>query len=783
MKPNFTSTLLTVLLLVITNIVGAQTLDLSKTVDNITTGTPGNLAAQTQILEYTINVRNLSTQNLTASKMMDNIPAGSAYIANSTTLNGIAVADRAGLMPFTGTGGTIQSPGATSGILRPNITAVIKFRVRVTANGGNIRNSAIVESLYQSNTVVQNTNTVFTNLSADPTCSMVYQSTSSTVDGFPQSPSNRPYRYIKLLNTANGTASSTIYNGATGLCFDAVSGASLTAGSVLLYASAIAYDKATNRIYFVNNNSAAPQDLCFVDLNTSPVVAKRFTGYPVETTTGTGYNVNRMSFASDGFGYAITENGMDIIRFSMNGSGLPVITRMGALLNAPSNGAMDILNEKGGDIFGDGSGNLYLVANSSNLYKINPNTKVSTFLGSVNPFPGTSNSIAVDASGNVYIGGAYQNVYTVNLATMGASSITGGSTSNVWTNGDYTSCAFPVLAPALTANKTYSNINGKPFVVGGDTIEYRIEVSNTGNINAAGVKLYDGIPASTNYIAGSTKVNGVTIPDVSGTMPFSIAGGRLINSTGEQAGIIKPGAANKVVMTFRARIDPLNYVCNQSRITLLDDNGNTMFINSDDPGQSGGQNPTCFYSDGVLPASHISLKGTIYHEQSNLAWTVTTDQEVSRYEVEFSEDGYTFINAGTVAARKDGSYENRYAYTDNINKSGTRFYRLKLIGVNGLHTYSQVIRLATSNRPVVTVLPNPFIRDLKIDLQLKNPDRVTIRIVDFQGRTIIDNKQSLTKGNHTLKLEIPESIGSGIYVIEVFSGNEKILNQKLIRQN
>ena len=45
------------------------------------------------------------------------------------------------------------------------------------------------------------------------------------------------------------------------------------------------------------------------------------------------------------------------------------------------------------------------------------------------------------------------------------------------------------------------------------------------------------------------------------------------------------------------------------------------------------------------------LKGTIYHEQSNLAWTVTTDQEVSRYEVEFSEDGYTFINAGTVPAR------------------------------------------------------------------------------------------------------------------------------------
>src|SRR5687768_5971612 len=101
MKPNFTSSLLTVLLLVITNIVAGQTLDLSKTVDNITTGTTGTMASQTHILEYTINVNNLSTQNLTAAKLMDNIPAGSAYIAGSTTLNGTAVADVSGTMPFT----------------------------------------------------------------------------------------------------------------------------------------------------------------------------------------------------------------------------------------------------------------------------------------------------------------------------------------------------------------------------------------------------------------------------------------------------------------------------------------------------------------------------------------------------------------------------------------------------------------------------------------------------------------------------------------------------------
>ena len=44
------------------------------------------------------------------------------------------------------------------------------------------------------------------------------------------------------------------------------------------------------------------------------------------------------------------------------------------------------------------------------------------------------------------------------------------------------------------------------------------------------------------------------------------------------------------------------------------------------------------------------------------------------------------------------------------------------------------------------------------------------------------NRQSLTKGNHSLKLEVPGSAANGIYIIEVFSGNEKILNQKLIKQ-
>jgi uncharacterized repeat protein (TIGR01451 family) len=463
-------------------------------------------------------------------------------------------------------------------------------------------------------------------------------------------------------------------------------------------------------------------------------------------------------------------------------SGLPIISRLGNLLNASSNGTMDILNEKGGDIFGDGSGNLYLVANSSNLYKINPNTRISTFLGSVNPFPGTSNSISVDAAGNVFIGGAYQNVFNVNLATMNASSITGGNTSNVWTNGDYTSCAFPVLAPALTANKTYSNLNGLPFVVGGDTIEYRIEVLNTGNINAAGVRLYDGIPLSTNYIPNSTRLNGVPIADVSGAMPYSVTGGALINTTGELPGIIKPGSANRVIMTFRAKISPGNYICNQSRITLLDDNGNTMWINSDDPTQTGGQNPTCFYSDGVLPATNISFTGSVINGVSHLRWKVSNDLDVSSYEIEYSEDGLMFTNVGSIQAKNNGAYDNTYTFEDKNSSHGKRFYRLRLQGKNKLHTYSKTVTLASSNESIVSVLPNPFIQQVTVSLQLRTAEQITIRLIDLQGNIIRESRNVLTVGNHHVRLDIDKPLMRGVYILEAFAGTKKLVQEKLIRQ-
>lgn len=763
----------------------AQSVDLSKSVANITTSGNGTSAAEGHVLEYTIIVKNLSAPNLTNSMLYDNIPAGCMYVAGTTTLNGVAVADVSNGMPYANTGALINSPAAAAGVLTRNNPATIKFRVRITANGGNVSNFAMLECTSQGANITQSSNTVFTNLAPDPLCTIVYQSTAETTDGFPQSPSNKPYRYIKTVNTTDGSAGPMIYDGAGGPCYNALTGAALPNGSVLTYASALAYDKNSNRIYFVNNYTNAPQDLSYIDLNASPVCARRFIGYPLETNLSSGWNINRMSFCSDGFGYAVTQNGRDIIRFSIDPStGVPIITRLGALINDVNNGSNNILSESGGDIFGDGSGNLYLIANSSNLYKINPNTRVATFLGGVNPFPGTSNSMAVDPAGNVYIGGAYRNVFNVNLASMAGASIITDSLNNVWNNGDFTSCGFPVLAPVLIANKTYRNINGSPIVIGGDTVEYVIEVMNTGNLNAAGVKLYDGIPATTNYIPGSTTLNGVPVADVGGAMPFSVTGGRLISSAGQANGIIRPGTAHKVVMTFRVKTAPNTYVCNQSKVMLFDMNGNTIFINTNDPTQGGGGlHPTCFFANGVLPANNLSFKASIIDTRSILQWSVKEEHNVAHFEVEYSTDGAHFTTLSKVYSKGNTAGINSYQFTDDANSvSVNRYYRLKITGTNGAYTYSNVIRLNLQNLQVIRIQPNPFEKVITVQLYLQRAERIQLRLVDMYGRVVYHAAEQLSKGTHSLTVQVPAGLAAGTYIMSLLAGTDDLYQQKLLKR-
>lgn len=762
-------------------------LDFVKTVDNITTGLSGTVAKVNQILQYTITVKNLTSSNYVASKLYDNIPAGTSYIAGSTTLNGLAVADGAGgKMPYAGGGDYIKSPSFGPGILAPGVTATIIFQVKVTANGGKVFNNATIDATQGSVSTIQATNTVTTNITVDALCNVVYQMTASAA----VSPGG-PFNYIRTLNTTTlpGDASGApLFIGSGGTQRDewtrAVINHSGPKPDILSTSAAIAYDRTRQWLFFCNN--AVNENLCYLDLSTSaPYTAYRFTGYPLETNPAPNYYVNRLGMGSDGNLYGLTSNAMDLIKVSFKDSAgfpTPIITRMGPLTAAATNNGHDLFTDGGGDLFADGNGKLYLIANSGNMYKINPTSMVATYMGTVSPPPGAATaSLAIDANGVVYIGGLYDDVYKLDLLTMTITQINAASTT-VYYSSDFGACGFPVLTSSIIADKSYKNIDGSSTVNGGDTVVYTIKVTNIGNINAAGVYMYDYIPPATVYVPHTTRVNGTLIADASGgVMPYSVSGGKLVNTTGESPGIVKPGAPNAAIVTFEVVTQPNVQVCNQSRIQLLDADGNVMFVNSNDPTNIG-QTPTCFYSDGVLPLSNLKFKGSLNEDKSVLNWSMNGDENVATYEVEFSESGTVFTTTGRVAGKGNTNSANSYQFIDNEHTFATiRYYRLKAIQKGDNYTYSGIIRLNAKEQDV-EVAPNPFDKDLNVQIRLKTAETVRIRLVDLLGKEVYSSTEQLSIGSNSLSIRIPAGLAKGMYILDIKSGSEQIFQKKLLKK-
>jgi uncharacterized repeat protein (TIGR01451 family) len=79
---------------------------------------------------YTISIPNTGTVASGGTTLADLIPAGVAYVAGSTTLNGAAVADVGSAMPFANAR-LVNSPGGSAGQIAVGGTATISFRVTI----------------------------------------------------------------------------------------------------------------------------------------------------------------------------------------------------------------------------------------------------------------------------------------------------------------------------------------------------------------------------------------------------------------------------------------------------------------------------------------------------------------------------------------------------------------------------------------------------------------------------------------------------------------------------
>lgn len=169
--------------------------------------------------------------------------------------------------------------------------------------------------------------------------------------------------------------------------------------------SSIAFDSRSNRIYYFPTFTS---ELRYLDLSGSTPAFTYLNNQAlnlIRNRQDAAHQISRMTIDPAGWGYALSNDGEHLIRFSATDN--PVITYLGSLTDHSSNSIFvkSSCTSWGGDVVMDQEGRLVLITHSGYVFKVDIPTRVATYMGQLQGLPAgfTTNGAAVTESGELLV--------------------------------------------------------------------------------------------------------------------------------------------------------------------------------------------------------------------------------------------------------------------------------------------------------------------------------------------------------------------------------------------
>lgn len=181
---------------------------------------------------------------------------------------------------------------------------------------------------------------------------------------------------------------------------------------------------------------------------------------------------------------------------------------------------------------------------------------------------------------------------------------------------------------------------------------------------------------------------------------------------------------------------------------------------------------------GVLPVKLLDWYGVVTNNGVRLHWKIEQAINFSHFEVEYSIDGFNFVNAGnSMYVNGRTSYELLHPINANII-----YYRLKLVDIGGTYNYSKtiVIKMNRKGSDKMIIYPNPTSGTSTVQLKWNSNASAVLRITDATGRLVFERSVELQNGDTGIPVNI-ENLPEGFYTISVDVNNIVVAREKLIR--
>jgi hypothetical protein len=191
--------------------------------------------------------------------------------------------------------------------------------------------------------------------------------------------------------------------------------------------------------------------------------------------------------------------------------------------------------------------------------------------------------------------------------------------------------------------------------------------------------------------------------------------------------------------------------------------------------------------NSTLPADDLVAQVNLSGNIATVKWSTQSEQNTDHFVLERSFDNINFSAIGfNVAAAGNSSTKKEYQEPDNISsltQNPIIYYRVKLVDIDGRSKYSNVVVLRLSQKPGVTIWPNPFQSSISISITTTAETIIDINLIDVSGKTLRTSSQSVPRGITKVTIDGLERLPAGTYLIEINDKKAGVTYQKVIKND
>ena len=310
---------------------------------------------------------------------------------------------------------------------------------------------------------------------------------------------------------------------------------------------------------------------------------------------------------------------------------------------------------------------------------------------------------------------------------------------------------------------------------------------------AVGTLYYNGVLRATAQATGGAESNGCSTTTVGCTAPAtpSITPGSAIITEGQN---LQVNISNVTANNWYALMDNTGtsfatstYSTTSNNFSLFSNTFTTagtynLYLSADAlTGCPNSATPlTVTVHSAILPVKFVSVAAKRSGESAVISWKVAEEQQVERYEVQWSTDCNRFETIGSVAF--SGSFNGNYQFTPSTLPEAEKIcFRIKQVDKSGTFMYSSVFSLNNTDVLRWQVTPNPVQTIAKLSVSVPAHKAGTVYVMDVHGKTLFSRKCTFLKGQNNIVLPELSQLAPGTYLV-CLSIENTVEFRKIIKQ-